>query len=202
MGGSDGWRETETGKSVLLARQDNDWSLDRTSEWRLMNMLYSPMQLYTYICRKIIKPMTNEHASLETYTSHTLFEMVAKGLMCERWVGDWINCNILTPSSFVFSSTSFSFCWAAQSGVPRAHSLLLGAGCLYSILSPSLTPTNWTSCCTGLYHCLTSTCFLWASHQHPIQLVHNQNYTLISSTGWTCSLIDGLVEGQYVTEWC
>ena len=41
----------------------------------------------------------------------------------------------IDPSSFVFSSTSFSFCWAAQSGVLRAHSPLLGAGSLYSILS-------------------------------------------------------------------
>ena len=68
--------------------------------------------------------------------------MVAKGLrkvMCERWDGDWTNCNILTPSSFVFCSTSFSFGWAAQSGVLRAHSPLLGADSLYSILSP----TNW-----------------------------------------------------------
>ena len=59
--------------------------------------------------------------------------------MCERGVGDWTNCNILTPSSFVFSSTSFSFCWAAQSGILRAHSPLLGAGSHYSILSP----THW-----------------------------------------------------------
>ena len=59
--------------------------------------------------------------------------------MCERWVGDWTNCDILTPSSFVFCSTSFSFCWAARSGVLRAHSPLLGAGSLSSILSP----TNW-----------------------------------------------------------
>ena len=60
-------------------------------------------------------------------------------VMYERWVGDWTNCNILTPSSYVFSSTSFSFCWAAQSGVLRAHNPLLGAGSLYSILSR----TNW-----------------------------------------------------------
>ena len=60
-------------------------------------------------------------------------------VMCERWVGDWTNCNILTPSSFVFRNTSFSFCWAAQSGVQRAHSPLLGAGSLCNILSP----TNW-----------------------------------------------------------
>ena len=120
--------------------------------------------------------------------------------MCERWVGDWTNCNILTPSSFVFSSTSFSFCWAAQSGVLRVHIPLLGAGSLYSILSPTnWLQLNWTSCRTGLYHCLTSTCFLWASHLHPIQPVHSQGYTLISPTECTCSLINGWVESQYVT---
>ena len=115
--------------------------------------------------------------------------------MCERWVGDWKNCNILTTSSFVFSSTSFSFCWFAQSGVLRANSPLLGAGSLYCISSP----TNWTSCRTRLYHYLTSTCFLWASHLHQIQPLHSQGYTLISSTGCTCSLIDIWVEGQYIT---
>ena len=144
--------------------------------------------------------MTNELTSLEKYTSHTLFEMVAKRVMCEKWVGDGTNCNILTASSFVFSSTSFLFCWAAQSGVLRAHSPLLGAGSLYSILSPTwLTPTNWTSCRTRLYHCLMPTCFLWVSHLHPIQPIHSQGYTLISLTGCTCSLIDGWVEGHYVT---
>ena len=47
---------------------------------------------------------------------------------------------------------------------------------------------------TGLYNCLTPTCFLWASHLHPIQPVHREGYTRISSTGCTCSLIDGWVE--------
>ena len=94
-------------------------------------------------------------------------------VVCERWVRDWTNCNILT---FVFSSTSFSFCWAAQSGFLRAHIPLMSAGSLYNILSPA----NWTSCRTGLYHCLTSTCFLWASHLHPIQTIHSQGYNLIS----------------------
>ena len=138
--------------------------------------------------------MTSENTSLEKYTSHFIWKGCER-VMCERWFGDWTNCNILTPSSFVFSSTSFSFCWAAQSGVLRAHSPLLGAGSLYSILSP----THWTSCRTGFYHCLTPTCFLWVSHLHPIQPVHSQGYTLISSTGCTCSLIDGWVEGQYMT---
>ena len=128
--------------------------------------------------------MTNEHTSLEKYTSHTLFERV----MYERWVGDWTNCNILTSSSFVFSSTSFLFCWATQLGVLRAHSSLLGAGSLYSILSP----TNWLQltepvCSTGLYNCLMPTC-LWTPYLHPIQPVHSQGYTLRSSTGCTSYL--------------
>ena len=76
--------------------------------------------------------MMNEHSSFEKYTSHTLFEMVAKGLrkghVCERWVGD---CNMLTPGSSVFSSTSFSFCWAAQPGALRAQlSAGFGSHCL------------------------------------------------------------------------
>ena len=121
--------------------------------------------------------------------------------MCERWVGDWTNCNILTHSSFVFSSISFSFCRAAQSGALRAHSPLLGARSLYIIFSP----TNWlqltrTVCRTGLYHCLTSTCFMWALHLHRIQPVHGQGYILMSSTGCTCSLIEGWVKSQYVTK--
>ena len=73
--------------------------------------------------------------------------------MCERWVGDWPNCNILTPSSF--GSASFSFCWAAQSGALRAHNPLLGAGSLYGILSPT-TESKLTElvCGPGLYNCL------------------------------------------------
>ena len=122
-----------------------------------------------------------------------------KGYM---WEVSWRRNKLqhIDPSSFVFSSTSFSFCWAAQSGVLRSHSPLLSAGSLYIILSPTwLTPTNWTSCRTGLYHCSSSTCFLWASHLHPIQPVNSQGYTLISSTRCTCSLIDGWVERQSVT---
>ena len=143
--------------------------------------------------------MTNEHSSLEKYTSH----FIRKGcerVMCERGVEDWTNCNILTPNSSVFSSTSFSFCWAAQSGVLRVHSPLLGAGSLYSILSPTnLLQLTEPLCRTGLYHYLTSTCFMWASHLHPIQPVHGQGYILMSSTGCTCFSIEGWAEGQYVT---
>ena len=150
----------------------------------------------TYICgNKINNNDERTHFFRKIYLSHFI-QNDCERVMCERWVEDWTNCNILTPSSFVFSSTSFSFCWAAQSGVLRAHSPRLGAGSLYSILPP----TNWLQLTElpGLYHCLTAACFLWASHLHPIQPIHSQGYTLISSTGCTCSLIDGWVEGQYI----
>ena len=118
--------------------------------------------------------------------------------MCKKWVGDWTDRNILTPSSFVFSSTSFSFCWAAQPGILRAQTSAVSG------VSLPRTATKWlqltrTVCCTGLYHCLTSICFLWASHLHPIQPVHGQGYMLMSSTGCTCFSIDSWVEGQHVT---
>ena len=46
--------------------------------------------VYVYSC----KGMTNEYTSLEKYTSHTLFERVCERVVCERWVGDWTDCNI------------------------------------------------------------------------------------------------------------
>ena len=58
--------------------------------------------------------------------------------MCERWVGNWTDCNILTPSSSVFSSTSFSFCWAAQLGVLRAQ-----APCWELVLTASNCNSNF-----------------------------------------------------------
>ena len=89
--------------------------------------------------------MTNEHTSLENYTSHILFEMVAKGLRKGFvWEVSWRlnrDCNILTPISSIFSSTSFSFCWAAQRGGGWGHSPLLRAGS-HCLELQQLTP-NW-----------------------------------------------------------
>ena len=95
--------------------------------------------------------------------------------MCERWVGNWTNCNILTPSSVVFRSTSFSFCWAAPSGVLRAHSPLR----VLVLSTASYLQLDWLQltepvCLTGFYNCLSSIYFWWVSHLHPIQLVHSQ----------------------------
>ena len=113
--------------------------------------------------------MTNEHTSLEKYTSHTLFEMVAKGLCVRGELETEQTATYWLSSSFVFSSTSFSFCWAAQSGVLKVHSPLLGAGSLYSILSPTwLTPTNWTC----LSHRIIS---LFAVNLLPVSIVFASN---------------------------
>ena len=165
------------------------------------NMIH--IQLFPYTCGNIVNTiMTNEHSSLEKYTSHTLFEMIEKGLRKGYvWEVSWrLNrgCNILTPSSSVFSSTSFSFCWAAQ---PRALRAQPSAETWFSQPRTATTDSKLTEpiCGPGLYNCLTYTCFSWASPLHPIQPVHSQGYTLISSTRCTCSLIDGWVEGQYVT---
>ena len=133
--------------------------------------------------------MTNEHTSLEKYTSHTLFERFAKGLCVRGELETEQTATYWPPSSSVFSSTSFSFCWAAQSGVLGAQIPLLGAD--HSTLS--YLQLTQPVCDTELYNCLASTCFLWASHLHPIQPVHSQGYTLISSTGCTC------VNNSYLT---
>ena len=122
-------------------------------------------------------------------------------VVCERWVGDWTECNILTPGSSVFSRTSFSFCWLliqGTEGLALCWELVLTASNNNSNFNCNWHQVTRTLCVTGLYHILSTTCFLWASHLHWIQPVHGQGYILISSTGCTCSLIDGLVEGQYV----
>ena len=122
------------------------------------------------------------------------------------------DCYILTQSSSDHSSTSSSF-WLGCS-------LRTQALCLELILTPSscsqLTPTVtgtrtdwliWTVCGTWLYNCLMSTCFQWAyayriqtrsqvkvifpylRSDAPVSLLFTQVHLLI----------DGSVEGQYVT---
>ena len=118
------------------------------------------------------KKLTNENIFLEKiYLSHFIRNGCER-VMCERWVRDWTNCNIMTPtSSFVVCSTSFSFCWAAQSGVLRANSPLLGDGSLYSILSP----TNWLQTnSNSLSHRVIS---LFDIHLLPVRVTSAPNST-------------------------
>ena len=125
--------------------------------------------------------------------------MVAKGLCVRGELETEQNCNILTPPALLAIAALLSRSpklldrgpWG-----PQALSLelvLTLASYLQNSDSNFKLQTNWTSCRTGLYHCLTPTCLLWASHLYRIQPVQSQGYTLISSNGCTCSLIDGWV---------
>ena len=118
----------------------------------------------------------NEHSSLEKYTSHTLFEMVAKGLCVRGELETEQTATYWAQVPLTIAGTSFSFYWAAQPGVLRAQVL-----CCELVLTASNCNSNsncnWlqltqTVCGTGLYNCLTFICFLWASHLHRIQPVH------------------------------
>ena len=129
--------------------------------------------------------MTNGHGSLEKYTSQTLFEMAAKGLCVRGELETEQNCNILTPSSSGYSSTSPGLLNRGPSGL-KAFSLSWFSR--WHLISKTLTPTNWTSYRTELYHGLMFTCFLWTSHLHPTQPVYSQGYPLIFSIECTCYL--------------
>ena len=96
----------------------------------------------THTCDNIVNTiMTNEHTSLEKYTSHTLFEMVAKGLRKGYvWEVGWRlnrDCNILTPCSSVFSSTSFLILLGCSTGGPE------GPSRCWVWFSLPRTATNW-----------------------------------------------------------
>ena len=120
--------------------------------------------------------------------------------MCERWVGDWTDCNIFTPSSSVFSSTSFSFCWLLNRGS-------WGPSLLWELVLTTASYLQLTQpvCGTGLYNCLSSTCFLWASLLHPIQThpqsrlypdILDRKHLLFTQVHL---LFDSSTEGQHVT---
>ena len=88
---------------------------------------------YTDACgSKIINNDERTHFFRKIYLSiySKRFRKGSERVTWERWVGYWTDCNILTPNSSVFSSTAFSFCWAAQSGVLRPQP---SAGCWFSL---------------------------------------------------------------------
>ena len=143
--------------------------------------------------------MTNEHTSLEKYTSHFIrkvCERVAHGLYVrgeletEQTATYW-------PQIPLSLAALLSHSAGCSTGVLRAQP---SAGSWFSL--PRMA-TNWLQqtepvCGIWLYNCLMSTCFLWASHLHPIQPVHSQSYTLISSTRCTCYLHRCI---SYLTAW-
>ena len=111
------------------------------------------------------------------------------------------DCNILTPSSSGYSSTSLSSCRAAQPGALKAQQRAGPVSHCFEL--QQLTPNSdlqltRTSCSTRLYNCFTSTCFSERRNMHSIQPVHSQGYQLISSTGCTCYLHSCV---SYLTAW-
>ena len=142
--------------------------------------------------------ITNEHTSLGKYTSH----FIRKGcerVMCERWVGDWTKTATHWPPVPPFLAARLSHSAGCSTRGPEGPQPY--AGRWFSLPRTATTDSKLTEpvCGPGIYNCLTSTYFLWAWHLHPIQPIHSQGYTLISSSGCNCSLIDGSVGGPYVT---
>ena len=179
---------------------DDQTAYSSTREWKSIRVyVLHSRNTYTTIHIYNNTIITNEDTSLEKYTSHTLFEIVAKGL-CAR--GELVTEKTATYWSPV--PLSLAALLSRSAGLLNRGSWGPIALCWVMVLSTSsflqLTDSKLTEpvCDPELYNCLTPTYFLWASHLHPIQPVHCQGNTLISSTGCTFSLIDSWVEGQYV----
>ena len=117
-------------------------------------MLYAGhIVTYSYACSNIVNTtMTRGHSSLKNIPL-TLFERVTKGFYV--WKVSWRQNKAATywPPLSGYSSISFSFCWAAQPGA--RFSLLKLEHWLQTLISN----LPRTSCRTGLYNCLKSTCF-------------------------------------------
>ena len=139
--------------------------------------------------------MTNEHTSLEKYTSHTLFsKWLQKGY--ERvdvgcvWEVSWKREQAvifwpqvpLTIAAFLSHSAGLLNRGSLRATSPQSCKLILTlASYLQLELQLELQLAwNWLSaylelqltqtvCGTWLYNCLTSTSFLWVSHLHRIQ---------------------------------
>ena len=167
--------------------------------------------------------MTNEDTSLEKYTSHTLFlEGLRKG--CERvdvgYVreGSWRRNRLpyVNPKFLCIIAALLPHSAGLLNRSPEGPSPLSGAGSHCGTLSPTATgtrivtatrtelclprtPTYQTVCGTRLYICLrppASRGLLVCTEFNPST---GQGDIPISSTGCTFFLIDGSVQGQYVT---
>ena len=112
------------------------------------------------------------------------FERVTKGIICERWVGDWTELQHIDISNTSgYSSLSFPFSWAAQQGT-------WGPSLCWDmvLIQASSLQLIWTSCHRGyiiIWHPPTS---CERHNSHSIQPFDSQGCPLISSTRFTCYL--------------
>ena len=130
-----------------------------------MGLLYSPNQLYTYMCGNIFNPIkTSGHFFRKIYLS-----LYWKGCVWEG-IGEWTKtATYWPPNSSGYHRIAFSFSWASQ---PGAWGLSL---CWDMVLIPaSSSPTDLNFLSPGLYNNLTSTYFLRAS-QFALNLTPRQS---------------------------
>ena len=132
------------------------------------------------------------------------------------------DCYILTQSSSDHSSTSFSFCWAAQLKVTRGRKPSVCKLILTLVSCPQLTPTateleltDWLklSAAPGYIIVWRPPASCGCTHLHRIQprpqvkVIFRHPRPDAPALPFFCLftqvhlLIDSLVEGQYVTKW-
>ena len=154
--------------------------------FKQFSLLYSHiihMQLYTYTCRnKINNNDERTHFFRKIYLSHFIWN---------GWKGLCVRGELETEHTTTYwpqVPLSLAALLSRSDGLFNRGSW--GPSPLWELVLPTASYLHLTQplCGTGLYNCLTSTCFLWTSHMHPIQPIHSQGYTLISSTGCTCYL--------------
>ena len=144
---------------------------------------------------------------VKIYLSHFILERVDVGYM---WEVSWRRRETATywPQVPLTIAALLPHSAGLLNWGPEGPSPLSGAGSHSGIFSPTGTATRTSTelsqavCGTRLYNYLTYTCFLWAYASAPNSTTSTGPSDIpISSTGCTCFLIDGSVEGQYVTRW-
>ena len=160
-------------------------------------MLYT--HIHADVSRNIMTTSMNERTHIIKNIPHTLYSWNG----CERvnvgyvWEMSWRRGQTATYWPKVLLATIAApfplLGWAARPWVTEGPSPLSAAGFQFGILSPteSNCDRNWvTVCCTWLYNCLMSTCFLWAYASAPNSTTSTgQGDIPISSIGPPVSLI-------------
>ena len=172
-----------------------------TTWWWWWKMLHSHHQLYIYIYMLKHKQHNKDertHSFRKIYLSHFIrngFERVVKGFCVRGELKTEQTATCRHPDHLslaaLISCSAGLLNRGSWGSIALCRLLVLSTACYLQLDWLQLSELS-----VAPGYCLSSTCFLWASHQS----VHSQGYTLISSTGCTCSLIDGWIEGQYVTK--
>ena len=179
------WFQSQLEAACMSSHSNELWYNETVGLW---------MTIYTYICNILICRCMQKHIQhnkdegtlffRKIYFSLYLkgFERVMKGIIYERWVGDWTELQHIDPHSSGHSSISFPFSWAAQPGA-------WGPSLYFDIvLNPvSSLQLIWTSCHQGyiiIWHPPTS-CERHICTQFNLSIVKVIPDPLISSTGCT-----------------